>query len=169
MGLRSRLENVVETLTEIELAARRRYDDAVALFLANQFAGAIYILGYVAEIHLKSAVYRRLGALPSHQAEVFRRRAGSEAKRLALPDLKGQAESGHGVRYCARLLWSLPNTRGQLLSSELRTPLWRHVFRIHSNWWVEMRYYSDPATRDEAAAAFRSVEWIMKHQLSLWR
>lgn len=166
--LRDRLLGVEETLQEVELAAGRRLDEALELMKAERPAGAIYLLGYVAEIHLKNAVYRRLGAGPNATTVVFRRRAFEVARALELSGHEKQFESGHGLLFWARLIWSVPNTQGHELPSGLRSGLCRHTLRLVTTWWFQMRYRSDPCTMVEARLVGASVEWIVRNRVQLW-
>jgi hypothetical protein len=168
MLLRERIRSVPLLVQEMDLAAKRRHQEAVTLLLSRNFSGAVYLLGYEAEMLLKSAVYRRLGARPNSQAHVFFRRACKTAQDAALAGHQGQFESGHGLLYWARLVWSLQGPRGQGVPPDLRRTLFRHVWRIEARWAVEMRYSADPGSKDEVMTVLRSVEWIARHRIALW-
>lgn len=166
MFLRDRLNLVIETISETELAANRRLAESDSLLRAHRYAGAIYLLGYVAEIHLKDAVFRRLGASAADQCLPFRRLAERRARQMGLI---GQLEGGHGVRFWARLLWSLPNASGSLLDPETRRSLCRHVLRVERNWDVGLRYSSDPCFADEAITLHRSVQRVRENRVRFRR
>ncbi len=167
--LRDRLHRHNPSVQDFELAAESRLDDAMTLLLANRLLGAIYLFGYVAEIYLKIAVYRRLGARQTAQVHVMFRQAHRRAQELGLSQHFEQWESGHGLMFWARLLWSLPNPDGRELGSEERCSLYRHVRRIEDRWTVNMRYSVDTSSRREAETVQTSVEWIKRNRVALWR
>ncbi len=168
MLLRERVRRAPLLVQEMELAAKRRHAEALTLLLSKHWAGAAYLFGYETEILLKIAVYRRLGARPSSQTAVFFRRARERAKDIGLAGHIDQFESGHGSLFWARLVWCLPTASGGSLPSELRRALLRHVLRIEQRWAVEMRYFPDPASTDEAVTVLRSVEWISRNRVAMW-
>lgn len=167
--LRDRIRRNNPSVQGFELAAESRLNDAVKLLIADRLLGAIYLFGYAAEIYLKSAVYRRLGARPTAPAHVMFRKAKEKAKELGLPKHKKQEESGHGLLYWARLLWSLPSSDGRELGSDECYTLYRHVRRIQDRWTVDMRYSTDMSSKLEAETVKASVEWIRRNRAVLWR
>jgi len=110
-----------------------------------------------------------LGARPTGQAEAFRWHARRQAERLGLPRHAEQWESGHGLMFWARLLWSLPNPAGRALGADERNALYRHVRRIEDRWTVDMRYSTTTSSRREAEIVQASVEWIRRNRVALWR
>ncbi len=167
--LRDRVQQHNSSVQDFEYAAVSRMDDAMTLLLGNRLLGAIYLLGYVAEIYLKIAVYRRLGARPNADVAVFFRHARRKGDELGLSQHREQWESGHGLIFWARLLWSLPNQEGRALGSEACYALYRHVRRIEDRWTVDLRYSNEPSSRQEAETVLASVEWIKRNRLALWR
>ena len=168
MLLRERVLAANLLVQDMELAARRRHQEAMTLLVSKQPAGAGYLFGYEAEMLLKSAAYRRLGARPNSQAGVFFRHARQRARDIGLSGHSDQFESGHGLLFWARLVWSLPTPAGDVLPTDLRRTLSRHILRIESRWVVEMRYSPDAGSTDEAMTVFRSVEWIARNRVALW-
>lgn len=167
--LRARMRQQNPSVQDFEIAAANRLDDALALLLGRRLFGAVYLLGYVAEMYLKIAVYRRLGARPTGQAAAFFRHARQRARELGLWQHQDQWASGHGLMFWARLLWSLPNAEGHTLASSECRALYRHVRRIEDRWAVEMRYLTDAGNWPDAERVLASVEWIRRNRLALWR
>jgi len=157
-----------ESVQDLELAARARLDDALTLRDRNRLIGAVYLLGYVAEMYLKVAVYRRLGARPNAQTRPLWRRARNEAERMELPRHLGQWDGGHGLMFWARLLWSLPSAEGTL-DGRVRADLFRHVSRIERHWTIHLRYSPNQGGWQEAQIVYASVEWIRRRRFQLWR
>src|SRR4051812_22970226 len=58
-----------DTIEEFERAAQARFGEAGVLLAAGSYAGAVYLLGYTAEMLLKAAWFRLMGHAPAQTIE----------------------------------------------------------------------------------------------------
>src|SRR5580658_5603332 len=65
MPLRSLISTSLETISDFVLAAQDRYEEAETLLQNDQFDGAVYLLGYAAEMWLKVSCLRLQQLRPS--------------------------------------------------------------------------------------------------------
>ena len=94
MGYRAIIEAVPETIQDLEISAYRRLDEAVALFISNQYHTAIYIAGLAAEMYLKTACYDLRGAKPT---DLSRNYLIMFDRRKYKPPFSADFDSGHGL------------------------------------------------------------------------
>ena len=106
--LAERLSRDNPSVQDLELAAEQRLADAMVLLADERCWGAVYLLGYVAEIYLKTIAYRRLGARPTSQEHVMFRHCRALSGQLRLWGHDAQWEAGHGLLFWARLIWTMP-------------------------------------------------------------
>src|SRR5207237_3071418 len=69
MPLRQAILASPETLSDMLLAAEDRYREAEELLLDQEFDGAVYLLGYAAEMWLKATCLRLRGHGPTVQVK----------------------------------------------------------------------------------------------------
>lgn len=148
MDLRDQVRTTGQTLDGMAEAWWERLDDAYALADSGREAGRIYLLGYVAEMSLKVALFRLL-AVPggthwsSSSATSLQSALAAECDVLGSagrdPRLSIRWEGGHSLPLFATVLLRAARRRGMPLRSE-RTVL-RAVNDVHRQWCVEMRYW----------------------------
>ncbi|MCC7494670.1 MAG: hypothetical protein IT204_20090 [Fimbriimonadaceae bacterium] len=164
MGLAGSLQQQHrQTVLEMVAAADGRHLEALSLAEAQWPSGAVYLLGYVAEMHLKAA-YARL---------VF----GRAAAIVEWPDLVDQAKRDPAWRLllttkAAGGVHSLTLWKQLLLDARARqpglSPLPATVRQtshdvvdwLDRNWAVELRYAAEFATMPEFEAMKMQVEWL---------
>ena len=167
MSFRERLEAEPETVQEIEAAAELRYEEAI-LFLKNEATRTIgvYVMGYAAEMLLKTAYFRFRDAASYDNVGDLLGAAKLSAKAL---EVVAVSENYHSLLFWTQLLLRTRSQDKRKLPKYLETELHLRTERLYQNWWVEMRYHALTATEQEALLIRKDVEWLRKHYESLWR
>lgn len=165
MGYRDRLEATPETVQDLELAAARRLEEAMELFLANRHHTAIYVAGLAAEMYLKTACYFVGGAQPADATDALFSAARPNPRRY-VPPFRADFEFGHGLWF-----WSQ-----ELMARRQRRQLRRVPNRfiqvsaaLYLDWYVGMRYRPGAATVNDAAQFLTNVEWLANNHALLRR
>jgi hypothetical protein len=168
--LRQRLEQIGETVQELEMAAEARYQDGLALRIAGRNGGSIYLLGYVAEIRLKLAYLRLTKAAPGDLAIPrlqSARRRGERLVQASAPHRKyGTPDNLHSLNLWRVLV--LDERRARNLSESVSADINRCVNRLCGAWWIQMRYRRDDANAEEAGHVLEDVSWLRHNYFSLW-
>ena len=153
-------------LQDFELAREERFLDAQALLARGHGTGATYVVGYVAEMLLKSAVLLFDGARPSDL--VYPRL--SPVKKWAQRLLPGVPFANyHDVLFWTWVLRKKREDKGRSLPTAISQNLMRTGYRISRGWSVELRYFGFEVTVEDARRCFEDVAWIKKNHASLWR
>jgi hypothetical protein len=163
MLLRGRLEQYPETLQDFELAAEAKYYEGLELLVDGCLGAGIYLLGYVAEMHLKYACMYVSGDRPGSPVSLAPHKKWAA---VYLPHI--DCESYHSVLFWGMLL------RRRRVAAKLAAfdPRFDAIFsravrRLYLTWWIDMRYRSDQATSHEAQAVYNDVTWLRKNRLRL--
>lgn len=169
MSLVARLKPLVETVLEMEAAAEDRYQDGQKLVLDTYYHSGIYLLGYAAEIWLKTAICRADPAMTL--TDTVGSRIGPARYRWQ-ETFGGRLPSGHDLLF---LSLSLEDARERAGKSPLNTisPILSRLFNtsislIDDNWFVEMRYRHQDASSAEAQQTLDGVEWLRSNYEFLW-
>ena len=147
----------------MEQAAAQRFWDALTLATgdAGHEAGAIYLLGYVAEMLLKTAYFRVTGVPPSQNIAphltAARRNASWRGGNL------------HNLHSWFALLNDARFFRGNPWGAVVAATIERRVLIVVSHWRESSRYTSLAATNAELEEAFVSVDWLLGNYDALWR
>lgn len=156
-----------DTWGEMTQAAERHYWDGLTLALAEhtQRVGAIYLLGYVAEILLKTAYYqiRRVRSNESVLAEL--RGMEGRATQLGFPWVGNR----HNLRSIAKLLIEERLKIGHAMEPNMAGLLMYHTSRLAGHWSETLRYKNLTASEREMAEVYGSIDWLKKHYDNLWR
>lgn len=166
MPLRQRLDAVLETVQEFELASAQRYREGASL-AASGFGGAgVYLLGYTAEMLLKNAYFRFTGAQPG---DLIQPRLGPARNvgRSYIPHVPH--ESYHSLHFWALLLRETRRRQHRPLADDVDAPFMSRTRRLHQNWSVEMRYQRDQAQPREVQSVYEDVTWLRDNSVALWR
>lgn len=163
MALRPRLQPILETVQEFELAAEERYWAGLELMTRGDALTGIYILGYVAEMLLKNS-YFLLSVATRPTFPVGSQLAQDKlAMSILVPQYK--FKSYHDLTYWAIVLAEKRRNENRPLPLSLETELMAHVQRLSENWFVELRYRAGQALPTEIAETYESVTWIRTHYL----
>lgn len=167
-----------QTVQEMQLALDCRYEDAWALSLCeNRHTGAIYLLGYVAEMSLKVAYFlaargadaclapwRKLAEYASSHAAELRER-GAELAEVDAESLSGF----HDLDYWRVLLVDVQRQQGISWSADFIAE-WRSAIAVvKDNWCVGLRYASEFATYTDFETVDRGAAWLRANRVRLWR
>jgi len=162
MSLQARLRVLepTETWPSLYNAARERFWDGVdlATSLEARRTGAIYLLGYVAEMLLKVAFYRRMGYLATDRVD---RNA-----------IKNHAAWGrwnlHSISGLVDLLIEVRQRQHQAFDPVFAGDLRLRVQTVALHWQETLRYKHTPADEAELTEVFRHVDWLLTNADQLW-
>lgn len=162
MSLLARLSLLepTETWPRLHSTAMERYWDGLALATGQEGRrlGAIYLLGYVAEIVLKVAFFRVCG-LPPYQAVSLK---------MATTHASWRGLSLHDVNAWAALLIEERRLRGRPFEPVFASQLKRHVMLVTANWREALRYRHSAASEMELVEVFQGVDWLLGNSNALW-
>lgn len=166
MALRQRLEKVPETVQEFDLSAAQKYQEGAVLIAAGHNGAGIYLLGYSAEIILKNAYFRYMGA---NWADRIQPRLGLAliSGRMYIPLVPH--EGYHSLRFWALLLRETRRFQRRPLPPLLDAQFVSRTRRLHQNCWIGSRYRRDQATGMEAATVLEDAAWLQRNYSVLWR
>ncbi len=172
MPLCSLLESTAETLQDLVLAADERYWEGYELAVQGHSYAGIYSCGYAAEMLLKVASFRFDGALPGEPIgpRLIPAKKFGGVRLPAVP-----YEAAHSVRFWATYLETKRADAGRPFAPPLQAMLTSTVDRIHSRWWVSMRYRASTfmvghplSVHTETLTLLEDVDWLRKNHSSLW-
>jgi hypothetical protein len=165
MPLRSIIKASPETLSDMLFAADDRYREAEELLRQHRFDGCVYLLGYAAEMWLKSACFRLRSIGPTARVMV------------ALPPLRLWMRQAaphvlftdwHDLAYLAQAVIQLRIQQRRPLPPRMVSELQSHVVNgIHSEWLVDMRYRRSSLSAAEAWAALVNTWWVSNNWVLL--
>lgn len=166
MPLRYRVENEPESIQELELAAREKYLEGLELMVSGQPGGGIYLMGYAAEMLLKTAFFLFEGARPADLV-LPRLAPALHLAQTLIPDVNH--ETYHSLRFWALLLIERRCQQNRPLPDEVEARLRQGTRRLHQNWYVAMRYHADRSDRLEMRSVDDDVTWLEENHPALWR
>jgi hypothetical protein len=161
------LEAELQTIQQMELAATDRYWEGRALMTTpGREGGGVYLLGYVAEMLLKTAYFRFDGA---GQRDLVRPRLVPARNKCGVLNISLDYESYHSLHFWKELLVRFRHYRRCRLGVDLETQLNWRIRRLYRTWWVGMRYLADQAEPGDVTDVFDDVTWLRDHHSLLWR
>ena len=153
----------VDSIREFRLAARQRFDDALALAAAGQRTGAIYLWGYTAEMTLKAAYFSLIGMAetatitwPDHL-----RPAIARGRTLGIAWPRGG--EGHNLRAWAEFLVAERAFRGTAYTVPFGREVQRRGQRFEHLWRETLRYRKNYAYLYEVSEVREAAEWLLVH------
>ncbi len=168
MSLLSRLA-YQETAGDMFLAANARYQEGLALFNAGYLDGGIYLLGYAAEMILKTSFCRIDPTAPSYATVQSRFVVAEGHWRREKGSLPFPSGHQHSLIFWEAVLPLERQARGKpKLGVMVSQTLSGCVRDIAENWAVKMRYQPNVATVQEADSVRSTVGWMHDNQRSLW-
>lgn len=156
-----------ETIGDMLLASNARYDEGLALLDAGYRDGGIYLLGYAAEMILKTS-FCRVESILSPDVEVRSRFSIAERH---WERVTGQPPKGyeHSLKFWEFVLAPERAARRKPpLGIMVSQTLSKCVQVVAENWDVKMRYQSGDATTQEAESVRDAVKWMRDNQRTLW-
>jgi hypothetical protein len=165
MSYRAFLETHPETVQDLELAARRRLDEAAALLIDGQHHSAIYLAGLSAEMLLKTACFFVDRARP---ADAVGPLLAPVRKHVKHSPFRLDYESGHGLWFWSQELVERRRVAGRApWSRKLRRMFLQTSASLYADWFIGMRYRPGAATQNGAIDFLAHVEWIARHHGAL--
>lgn len=166
MLLRAFVKANPETLSDFLLAADDRYREAEELLLAEEYDGCVYLLGYAAEMWLKSSCLRIQEVGPSRRVKDDALPALKKKMKVIAPDL--HCSDSHDLSYFAECVICLRAWSGRPLPGDLVEQLRERISRgLHEEWIVEMRYRRSALTAADAWDALHNAWWMKTNWPSL--
>lgn len=157
-----------ETVSDMLLASNARYEEGLALLDAGYQDGGIYLLGYVAEMILKTAFCQIDTTAPLY-VTVESRFGIAERHWPRVSSLPRPSGYKHSLIFWEAVLPAERTARGKpALGIMVSETLSRCVRDVVENWGVKMRYQQSNATVQEADSVRSAVAWMHDNQRSLW-
>jgi hypothetical protein len=157
-----------DSIREFRAAARQRFDDGLALSVAGQRTGAIYLWGYTAEMTLRAAYLSFIGlgeTTPITQKEHLRP-AVNQGRLLGVA-WPPQGEF-HNVRAWAELLVTQrASTPDAAYSPSFGGDVQRYGQRIGELWREFLRYHRNYAYAFEVRQVREAAEWFLVNSHAL--
>lgn len=153
-----------DSIREFRAAARRRFDDALAMAAGGRRTGAIYLWGYTAEMALKAAYFSLIG-LPDDQTLTWHgdlRPAILRGRSLGIA-WPPQGE-GHNVRAWAELLIAVRAlSPATVYPTVFALAVQRCGQRVEQLWRETLRYRKNDAYLYEVRQVREAAEWLLVH------
>lgn len=147
----------------MELAAEARFWDGFTLAAgdADSQTGAVYLLGYVVEMLLKTAYFRVTHVAVGENIAPHLQGARSQALRRGgnLHNLQSWVALLNDTRFVQGVAWDVVTA----------TVIESHVLTVDAHWRESLRYTSIVAARTELEEVFASAEWLLTNRELLWR
>lgn len=167
MLLRNRLAVVSETIQEFEQAAEEMYQEGkFLLHKSNHQNSGIYLIGYAAEMWLKCAYFRLMGAT---LMDLIAPRLGPARTRGSGLTPPVDYESYHSLLFWARLIEVERSASSKPALSSIAPDFSHCVQLLYDIWWIEMRYRQGQATVNEAKDIRVWVSWLRANYELVWR
>jgi hypothetical protein len=166
MSLVTRFQQSPETISEVEKAALSRFREGEFLVKSGMFDSGIYLLGYSAEMLLKTAYCRVDPQVRRNFLVAARMTPARRYWRITF----GDSPSGHDILFLALSIEDDRPRFGKRAWPIVTARLFNTIVdRIAENWTVEMRYHRPIATQAEAQDMLADVDWLRKNYTVLWR
>ena len=167
MSFRARIDANPETLAEFEQAWEQRYQEGLRLLEDEATrTGGVYLLGYVAEMILKVAYFRFIGAASDDLLEAL---LTTISFKTAVKNMGVEPEFYHNPRFWTELLISTRKQNNRNLPAHLQYNLQMFAENLYDNWKVDIRYHSLMVEAQEWRDVKEATEWFYNHHASLWR
>lgn len=168
MSLLGRVSRI-DSIGELEHAARLRYYDGLSLALSESHnsTGAVYLLGYVAEMLLKTAYYRVRGMGPTDDTWPLLRGMNDQAALVRFDWQSGRTR--HNLEDLAGLLVEVRRNCGPEIDPYFASTLQGHAKVVALHWNERLRYKSVLALEDEVVDVIESIDWLVANYEALWR
>jgi hypothetical protein len=155
-----------DCIQEYDQARSDRLWDGASLWCLDRDPGAVYVLGYAAEITVKCAYFRFSGftvAQPIGHAELNTALARAHTLGVTTP-----REGYHSIRFWSDLLIEHRRAATRPLAPTTEASLRVAVDAVYDCWWIEMRYKRAYSSRADLVRLAVAVDWIDKHYVTLY-
>lgn len=156
-----------DTIARMEQALMHRFDEGRALQSIRRGYWAIYTLGYVVELCLKTAFLRIAGLKTNDDAKHFVQGgfARKWAKAMGVSRNPGQM---HNLLFWLDLIVEERSFSGRPINVEFTREFALRVQQVATHWRPEMRYHPSVDTGERTASIATSSKWILDHHWLLW-
>ena len=150
----------------MEAAARHRYLDGLLLATSDRerLTGAMYLLGYVAEILVKTAYYRLRGVRPFDDVADELHGMRNRARTLGFP----WQGNWHNLESLAGLLVVERAATGSPMEPLFAAEFQARAASVGGHWSEILRYKEAATFESELDEVFESVEWLVANHAQLW-
>jgi hypothetical protein len=155
-----------DCLQEYEQAMSDRLWDGMSLWSLSRDPGAIYVLGYAAEIIIKCAYFRFSGF--TIVQNIGHAELNTAAARATTLGVTTHREGFLGIRFWSDLLIAQRRAAARPLTVTMETALRSNVDVVYDRWWIEMRYKRAYSSRMDLEQLAVAVDWIDKNYLTLY-
>ncbi len=168
MPIRQQLQSTSETIQGFEAAAEEKYEDGFNLMAYASPGNGIYLMGYAAEMLLKSAYFRVAGlGIHTPITKSHLTQAKTDAANLGV---LASAEHFHSLAFWSELIIKKRVQQSRGLAPAFTTELDKRAKRLAQNWFVEMRYHLlQGITAQDVDDVMDDVVWIRSNHEDLWR
>lgn len=168
MPIRSLFRSVPETILGFEAAAEEKYEDGFNLMATASQGNGVYLMGYAAEMLLKSAYFRVVGL--GHNVPITRNELNQARSDANLLMVIADVESFHNVAFWSELIVKKRMQLARSLQPSLATELDFRSKRLAQNWFVDMRYHLlQGVVMQDLEDVLDDVVWIKSNHEDLWR
>lgn len=155
-----------DSIQRYERAAMARLRDGRLLRRSEREFWAIYTLGYVVELILKTAFFRLSGLRVSEDVRPTLKLARPWAKAL---QIRYEARNLHDLMFWWSLLVCERGILDRPYSKEFSRALSVRIVQVQKHWREDMRYYPSLVAGEEARRVAAAASWIVQHRADLWR
>lgn len=164
MPIRPLISGQDESIDGFEAAAEDMYEAGFNLMASAQSGQGVYLMGYVAEMLLKSAYFRLRGFAAQQVITMTDLRDAVQRHHLALP-----AEKFHDLELWAQLIVA-ERALASLSNASMEGDLQTKATRLNTNWSVKMRYYVlQGVVKQDLEDVLDDVVWIKSNHKDFWR
>ena len=164
MPIRPLFSGQDESIGGFEAAAEDMYEAGFNLMASAQSGQGVYLMGYVAEMLLKSAYFRLRGFANQQVITMSDLRDAVQRHHMALPP-----EKYYDLELWAQLVLAeraMSNLSDPIMENDLQT----RATRLNTNWSVKMRYYAlQGVVKQDLEDVLDDVVWMKSNHISFWR
>ena len=171
MTILSRIRSQGETILDFTTAAEEKYVAGFELVVQSRYNSGIYLMGYAAEMWLKSTYFHLRD--PNLRVIDFVGPRLNPALHFARTNFDLEPTQGrndlHDLRFWALLIRQTRRRQNRPLTEILDAQFVSRSRRLYQNWSVNMRYRADPCSEREALTVLDDVSWLKTNYFRLRR
>ena len=152
-----------DSIAQFERAVLARLSDARVLRAGERHSWAVYTLGYVIEMKLKSAYFRLRGLKETDETTGTRTEAVGHAKQLGMAKL-----GGHNLVFWLQMIINERQAASRSLPCEFASEAMVRVSQVAKHWDTEMRYRDAVKAAGEVREVAFAASWLLQNERVLW-
>jgi len=167
-GVLSRL-STDDSISQFEIAAIRRFEEATLLLYGSRSYTAIYLYGYAIEMWLKAAYFHNEGIIANVTSPITTADRDRAWKQRTASGAPPRNSNQHDVEIWAYLLIYIRRTAGihPPYIPLMESTMLNYTRGLRDHWSVEMRYQYTAVQQVEVDSVRAAAEWFMNNYLSL--